>query len=130
MAPGKRYVKVVHRASGEVLVPSARWCEGALCRLVGLQFRRPLSEGEGLLLVMPQESVVKSSIHMFFVFFPIAAIWMDDQGQVTSAQLAKPWRPYYASPRPARYVLETAPEVLDSVREGDLIDFLQNPSGR
>jgi uncharacterized membrane protein (UPF0127 family) len=60
---------------------------------------------------------------MFFVFFPIAAVWINSEGVITSAQLAKPWRPYYASPIPACYVLETAPEFLDKISIGDDVDF-------
>jgi uncharacterized membrane protein (UPF0127 family) len=49
---------------------------------------------------------------MFFVFYPIAAIWINQKGKVTSAQMAKPWRPYYA-----------APEFLEKISVGDFIDF-------
>jgi len=117
-------VNVVHRGTGEVLLERARWCEGWFCKLRGLQFRRRLEPGEGLILVHPKEGVQSTSIHMFFVFFPIAAVWINSQGQVTSAQLAKPWRPYYASPAPARYVLETAPDFLDQISVGAEVEFV------
>ena len=84
-------VDVIRRESGELLVGSVAWCSSTLCRLRGIQFRRRL---DPLLLVHADESVVQSSIHMFFVFFPIAAIWIDGMGRITSAQLAKPWRPW------------------------------------
>ena len=116
-------VRVVRRQTGEVLVPSARWCASRLCRLRGLQFRTGLQTGEGLILVKPADSIVNSSIHMFFVFFPIAAVWINGQGRVTSAQLARPWRPYYASPEPARYVLEASPDLLERMAVGDEVDF-------
>ena len=120
----KTYVKVVHRRTGQVLVESARWCSSRLCRLRGLQFRLRLLPGEALILVKPTDSIVSSSIHMFFVFFPIAAVWINNEGRVTSAQLAKPWRPYYASPAPARYVLETTPDFLNRIAVGDEVDFV------
>jgi uncharacterized membrane protein (UPF0127 family) len=120
----KKYVKIVHRKTQDVLIDSARWCESRFCRLRGLQFRQSPKPGEGLLLVMSKDSVVETSIHMFFVFFPIAAVWINSQGQITHAQLAKPWRPYYASPRPARYVLETTPDFLEKVTVGDEVDFI------
>ena len=72
---------------------------------------------------MKEEGVGITSIHMFFVFFPIAAIWINNDLQVTSAQLAKPWRPYYASPTPARFVLETTPDVLERISVGDQLEF-------
>jgi hypothetical protein len=120
----KAYVQVVQRSTGQVLIPSARWCSDRLSRLRGLQFRLRLKPGEALILVKPADSVLNSSIHMFFVFFPIAAVWINGQGRVTSAQLAKPWRPYYASPQPARYVLETSPDFLQRIAVGDEVDFV------
>ena len=102
----------------------ARWCSSAWCRLRGFQFKRRLEPGEALLLAHPAESVALSAIHMFFVFFPIAAIWIDNRGKVTSATLARPWRPYYASVTPARYVLESSPELLDRISVGVEVDFL------
>lgn len=120
----KTYVKVMKRDTGQVLIESARWCESRFCRLMGLQFRRNLKSGEALILVMPRESISLTSIHMLFVFFSIAAVWVNDKGQVTSTQLAKPWRPYYASPAPARYVIETTPDFLDQISVGDEVDFI------
>jgi len=119
----KKYVRVINRDTGQELIKAARWCSSRLCRLRGLQFRRKLQDGEALILVKDKDSIGSTSIHMFFVFFPIAAIWINSKGKVTSAQLAKPWRPYYASPEPATYVIETSPDLLKSVNVGDTIDF-------
>lgn len=116
-------VNVVKRDTGEVLLNSARCCSSWWCRLRGLQFRRGLNSGEALILAHPRESIAGTSIHMFFVFFPIAAVWVNNHGIVTSAQLAKPWRPYYASPTPAQYVIETSPEYLNQITVGDRLDF-------
>jgi len=127
--PKTRTVAVVVQPSGEVLLPAARWCESAACRFLGLQLRRGLGPQEGLLLAHPRESTLGSSIHMLFVFFPIAAIWINAQGVVTSAQLARPWHPYYASPAPARYVLEARPELLARVRVGDRLEFRPGEPG-
>ena len=125
-----RHVKVVHRTSGSVLVEKARWCSSTWCRLRGFQFKRRLEPGEALLLVHPAEGVALSAIHMFFVFFPIAAIWIDSRGIVTTATLAKPWRPYYASAAPARYVLESSPDILDRISVGEEVDFLDLGPGK
>ena len=121
----KKIVSIIHRETGQVLIESARWCSSRLCRLRGLQFRRNLKSGEALILVKDKDSIANTSIHMFFVFFPIAAIWINSKGKVTSAQLAKPWRPYYASPEPATFVLETSPDFLDKVAIGDNLDFVE-----
>ncbi len=124
MIENKAIVKIVQRDTKYVIVESAIWCSSRLCRLRGLQFSKPLEPDQGLLMVNQSEGVASTSIHMFFVFFPIAAIWINNDGLVTSAQLAKPWRPYYASPKPARYILEAPPETLSRVSVGDEVDFL------
>ena len=119
-----KLVRVTKLETKEVLIESARWCSSRLCRLRGLQFRRHLNTGEALILVKDKDSIANSSIHMFFVFFPIAAIWVNRKGKVTSAQLALPWRPYYASPEPASYVIETSPKFLEQIQVGDVLEFL------
>src|SRR5688572_25401463 len=123
-AAQRTHVDVINRRTGEVLARSARWCSSRASRLRGLQYRRRLDPGEALILVKHHDSIVNSSIHMLWVFFPIAAVWINSQGRVTCARLARPWRPYYASPEPARYVLEAAPELLERVKVGDELDFV------
>jgi uncharacterized membrane protein (UPF0127 family) len=86
-------------------------------------FRRSLADDEGLLLVGGRESRSESAIHMLFVFFPIAAIWLDGGGEIVDAQLARPWRPLYVPRRPARDVLEGSPALLARVQIGDRIRF-------
>lgn len=117
-------VQIKKSGSSAPLVTRARWCRSRLCRLVGLQFHKPLEPDEALVMVWSKESIAKTSIHMFFVFFSIAAVWVNAEGRVTSAQLAKPWRPYYASPEPACYVIEAHPQLLERVQIGDLLDFI------
>jgi uncharacterized membrane protein (UPF0127 family) len=117
-------VKVVRRGTGETLLENVKWCDSWFCKLRGFQFRRRLKPGESLILVHPKEGVRSTSIHMFFVFFPIAAVWINNEGAITSAQLAKPWRPYYASPAPARYILETSPDFLCSISVDDEVEFI------
>ena len=78
-------------------------------------------------MVHPADSVTLSAIHMFFVFFPIAAVWIESGGRVVGARIARPWRPYYAAPSPARYVLESSPDLLEHVRIGDQLDFVELP---
>lgn len=122
--PKKKFVKIRHIKTNKVLLNSVRWCSSRWCRLVGLQFHRPLQPGEGLILAKNQDSIAASSIHMFFVFFPIAAVWVNGEGIVTHKTLALPWRPIYASPTPARYVLETSPDFLDKIEVGDQLEFI------
>ncbi len=101
------------------MLARVKWCRSFLCRLRGLTFRRTLPAGEGLLLVEDRASILATAIHMFFVFFPIAAVWLDDSFRVVDAKLARPFRPFYAPRAPARYVLEAAPALLQDIAIGD-----------
>jgi uncharacterized membrane protein (UPF0127 family) len=108
---------------GERLPVRVRPCASLLCRLRGLTFRRHLPPDEALLLVGGRENRVDAAIHMFFVFFPIAAVWLDGEGRVVDACLARPFRPMYVPRRAARDVLEGPPELLDAVAIGDRLRF-------
>ncbi len=116
--------RVIRNArSGTVVLGRAIWCASFFCRFRGLMFRRSLPQDEGLLFVFGKESVGATSIHMFFVGFPIAAEWLDAGGTVVDARLARPWRPYYAPARPAKYLIEAGPDLLERVQVGDRLTF-------
>lgn len=109
--------------SGEVVLARAARADTFFKRWRGLMLRRRLDEDEGLLFTFRHENRGESAIHMFFVGFPIAAVWLDAHGVVVDARLAKPWRPYYAPARPARYLIEAPPSLLERVAIGDQLAF-------
>ncbi len=112
---------VWNETRGECVLESVRYCASFPCRLRGLTFRRALDENEGLLLVGRRESRTDTAIHMFFVFFPIAAVWLDRSGRVVDTRLARPFRPLYVPRAPARDVLEGPPALLERVQIGERI---------
>ena len=118
-----RYVRINQAEGEKILVQRARWCDSFFCRLCGLTFRRRLDWGDSLVLVEQVESITRSSIHMFFVFCPIAAIWINEAGWVIDSRLAKPFRPLYVPSGPARYILEGPPGLLEIVQPGDRVNF-------
>ncbi len=64
-----------------------------------------------------------TSIHMLFMFFAIATVWLDKNGVVVDKVLAKPWRLAYAPHKPAQYFIEARPSLLDRVQIGDRLSF-------
>ena len=109
--------------TGEVVLPNATMADTFFKRWRGLMLRRRLAEDEGLLFTFHRENRGESTIHMFFVGFPIAAVWLDARGVVVVAKLAKPWRPYYAPAQPARYLIEAPPSLLERVTIGEQLTF-------
>lgn len=118
-----RWGQIVNRSDGRVLVPSVRWCASFVCKLRGLMFRRALNPGEGLLLVESRASRSATAIHMFFVPFSIAVVWLDGGLRVVDVVIARPWRPFYAPAQPAQFTLEAAPGLLQAVTIGDELEF-------
>jgi uncharacterized membrane protein (UPF0127 family) len=86
-------------------------------------FRRHLGDDEGLLLVGRRESRPDAAIHMLFVFFPIAVVWLDAEGRVVDTRLARPFRPAYAPSAPAKDILEGPPALLERVQVGHQLRF-------
>jgi hypothetical protein len=109
--------------SGGELARRVRICRGFGGKLLGLMFRRSLPETEGALLAYNRPSIGMTSIHMFFVPFPLAVFWLDSRGTVVDRVMALPWRPYYASRVPACHVLELHPRAYDRLQIGDRVEF-------
>jgi hypothetical protein len=103
------FVKVqnLDREIGEL--PRITVCSSFGARLRGLMFRRALGKDEGLLLVGARDHRLDSAIHMLFVPFDLAVVWINSSLEVTDKVLARAWRAAYVPRRPAKYVLEIHP---------------------
>lgn len=97
----------------------AGYCSTFLCRLRGLMFRGSLGKHEGLLLVQPRSDRLDASIHMLFMRFDIAVVWLDEALRVVDVRLAKRWRPAYFPAKAAKYILETHVDRLGDFQRGD-----------
>ena len=114
---------LVNRTTGETLASQVRVCDTFWRRLRGLMFRPALDPDEVYVFGYARESTAETSIHMFFVFFPIAVLWLDASQRVVDKVLAKPFRPYYAPRQPAQYFVEGMPGLLEGARLGDELTF-------
>ncbi|MEW6287146.1 MAG: DUF192 domain-containing protein [Chloroflexota bacterium] len=103
--------------------PRIRYCDTFFSQLRGFTFRARLAPDEGLLLVGRRDSRLDSSIHMLFVWFDLAVIWINSQMQVVDKVLAKSWHPAYFPKRPAQYVLEIHPARWEDYQIGDTVKF-------
>tara|TARA_Y100000310_G_scaffold216748_1_gene217811 strand:- start:7411 stop:7725 length:315 start_codon:yes stop_codon:yes gene_type:complete len=99
-------------------------CSGILSKFKGLMFTFPLKKGWGVLLENSSESIYNSSIHMFFVFYPIDVVWLDSGFKVVDVKRSvKPFTPIVFPKRKAKYVLELWKDGARGIREGDLMDL-------
>ncbi len=114
-------MRLVNKSQGTVLARRVEVCDTPWTRLRGLMFRRTLAEDEALWFHLDRSGRWTAAIHMFFVFFPIGVIWLDEEGRVVDRALAKPFRPWYAPARPAAVFVEGLPALLERCRVGDLL---------
>jgi uncharacterized membrane protein (UPF0127 family) len=109
--------------TGETVATHVVRCDTFWKRGRGLMFRRALPKGDAYLFVERRESVAQAAIHMFFVFQPIAVLWLDRDRRVVDRVLARPFRPYYAPSSPAQYYIEGHPSLLERVSPGDQLEL-------
>ncbi len=83
-----------------------------------------IGKHEGVLLVEHRDSRMDTAIHMLFMRFDIAVVWINSEMTVVDARLARKWQMVLAPARPARYVLETHPEQLQFFSIGDRVEFI------
>jgi uncharacterized membrane protein (UPF0127 family) len=114
---------LVNRSTGETLAAQVRLCNTFWTRFRGLMFRRMLDADEAYVFCHDRESLTETTIHMFFVAFPIAVVWLDAGRCVVDKALALPFRPYYAPQQPAQYFVEAVPDLLSHVCIGDELVF-------
>lgn len=124
-----RWIEVRDATSGELILSSVRRCSAFSCRLRGLTFRRALGEDEGLLLVGQHESRIDTAIHMLFVFFPIAVVWLDCANRVVDAKVAVPFQPLCVSGARAKDVLEGPSDLIQRISVGQKLCFSEETDG-
>lgn len=118
-----RFIEI-HNASSPLKSPiQAGICESFFQKLRGLMFFSSIGLDDGRLFVEKAESKLNASIHMLFMKFDIAVVWLDRQLVVVDVVLAKRWRPYYAPSRPAQYTLELHAAHLQDFHIGDKLLF-------
>ena len=99
------------------------YCDSFTCKLRGLMFRPRLDLDDGLLLVEKRNSRLETSIHMFFVPFDLAVIWINTDMTVVDKVLAKSWKPAYFPKADAQYTLEIHPDRWADYEIGDKVEF-------
>ena len=112
--------RVTHTASGSVLADRLEVAGNFLSRGVGLMFRRSIAPGEGL-WIDPC-----NGIHMFFMKFPIDAVFIDRQHRVVRVYPGLRRRRVVPLVIGARSVLELPAGTVDGLdlKTGDRLEIV------
>ena len=98
-------------------------CDTFISRFCGLMLHKKLNEYEGIILLNNSENIPGTAIHMFFMNFDIAVIWINSKCQIVDKTIAKRWYPYYCSKYPAKYILETHTDRFYDYHIGDYLSI-------
>ncbi len=121
--PMARYIHIQNLDTPNKTRLKIKYCQGFFCKLRGLMLRARIAPAEGLLFVYKRDSRVDTSIHMLFMKFDIAVIWINSSMQVVDKTLAKRWKLAYAPREAAQYVLEAHPDRLNDFEIGDKVEL-------
>lgn len=69
------------------------------------------------------EEKLKASIHMICVFFPITAVYLDEEKRVVDIAELKPFVLNYTPRKKSRFLIELPPEHTDKIRLNDQLDW-------
>jgi uncharacterized membrane protein (UPF0127 family) len=107
-------MRLIRESDGATVVEALEVADGLWSRIIGLQFRRSLPVGAGLLLVPCH------SVHTFFCRFPIDMVLLDRQAMVIGLRLhVRPWQIIW-SVKGTHAILEL-PAGAAFVDEGDVL---------
>lgn len=119
-----KWIEIQNLSRPDIPPIKARLCDSFWTKLRGLMFQKSLDEHQGILIDEKKDGIANTSIHMFFMRFPIAAIWINANMEIIDAKIAYPWNPFYVPSKPARFVLETHPKRLLDFKPGDRVKLL------
>ncbi len=101
-------------------------CQTFFCRLRGLMARPTLPVEQGLLFLWPRPTRWGAAVHMFFMRFPLALVWLDAQDTVVDVRPAYPWRTIAVPKAPATRLLELALARLPEFQPGDRVRLVED----
>ena len=98
-------------------------CNNFICKLKGLMFKDHIKSDEGIIFVNNKDSIIDSSIHMFFMKFYISIFWVSKDFIIVDKKFAKRWHPLYYPKYKAKYTIETHICNYDNFSIGDKLAF-------
>ena len=112
-------MKVLHKKR---VLAFTKVCSSPLSKAHGLMFSFPLKPKQGIMLSSDKEDL--NTIHMFFVFFSIDAIWLDKSKRVIHVVRGiKPFTILVKPPRLAQYIIELPKNSTRGIKIGDKLFF-------
>ena len=117
-------MSIINKDKKTTVAKDHRVCRSVSSKARGLMFTNESAVRQKALLFEFNRSRMQS-LHMFFVFYPIDVLFLDDKKQVVD--MKEGFKPFhlYASSRPARYVIELQRSAINKSRTriGDVLKW-------
>lgn len=95
------------QCNGKTIATTVKVCASFWSKFKGLQFVFGFDDCAYVFVFSSVGRPFERSIHMFFVFFPIDVVWLDENKKVVSiAQQVKPFTPNVSPDAPSQYFVE------------------------
>ena len=91
---------ITNKSTKTTIAADYKICTAFFSKALGLMF----SQKKNLIFVFNKEKRI--SLHMLFVFFPVDALYLNDDKKILEIKHMKPFRPYYRAKNKTKYVLE------------------------
>jgi uncharacterized membrane protein (UPF0127 family) len=115
---------LVRNLSNQMAIPlQLSICDDFFSRFQGLMFSKEIAPDSGMFFLNQSEDRINSAIHMFFMNFDLAIIWVDSAGQVIDKIIANRWKTIAAPSKGAKYILETHTGRYLEYNAGDFLEF-------
>jgi len=89
----------------------------------GLMFLKKKNFDFALIFHFKSSNRFFNSIHMFFVFFPIITIFLDDKKKVVDKKILTPFYPFYMSKKSCKYLIEMPIKFKNKIKIGDKLNW-------
>ncbi len=112
------------KINNKILIKNTIYCNSLYSRTKGLMFRTNLDKDTAYVLINNKDSIKDSSIHTFFVFFPIDVLWVNSKKIIVDKrENVKPFKLLIKSKKPAKYIIELKRGKAKNIKIGDKIEF-------
>ena len=112
-----------NRTKKRKIMERVRFADSFYLKLRGLMFERGENFNYALVFPFGREARAEASIHMLFVFFPIAAVYLDSGKRVVDMAKMKPFALNYTPKKPAAFIVELPEEKANGISIGDRLEF-------
>jgi uncharacterized membrane protein (UPF0127 family) len=116
-------LKIKNKVKSNLIIEKTKLADTFFKRATGLMFYPKKKFNFALIFDLERTTLVGASIHMFFVFFPINLIFLDENKKIL--EIKKNLKPFqlYNPKLASRFIIELPVSVKLEVTNGDQLDW-------